>query len=510
MKRIALGILTAAFLASPLLPTTVSYASQSLTSNDPLRTEQWAFYNDGTFSVETEKNRYPVFDDPFGSPAGPGEWGGGNLIGFLVETATETAKAGIDINLQEGLSRYAGGKRDVIVAMIDTGVDYGHEDLQGSIWTNTDEIPDNGIDDDANGYVDDVYGWNFYNNSNAVYVGSEDSHGTHGAGTIAAVSGNGTGITGMASGSHVKVMIVKALGGKDGGGDTTSLIKAIRYAEDNGASICNLSLTSKTDDQALYQAIKNSNMLFVAASGNDGTSDPSYPAAYDLDNIISVANLSFDGELHKTSNYSGETVDLAAPGTQILSTTPGNSYGYMTGTSMAAPMVTGAAAMVYSYYDTISLADVKEILLNSVTPMSALAGKTVSGGMLNVGAALSYDTSALTHTGFLNCGRTESGAAPYLEAKSTDTIGGTYLTVRAIDIDGDLAKLCYAVGEHTAEEFESGLEIQEFQVNARGVARFLVSDHGIYTFYAKDGKGNTTVKTVEVAPVSLGPGARTT
>lgn len=516
-KQITAWILTAALTAQPFCAGLTAWAAENGGGTDPLSSEQWAFYNDGTFSVETEKNRYPVYDDPFGTPAGPGEWSGGTLLGYLVQMETKQALAGIDIGMKTAWEKYDGGKRDAIVAVIDTGIDYSHEDLQGALWTNSGEIPNNGIDDDGNGYIDDVWGWNFYDDNNQVFTGSDDSHGTHGAGTIRGTIGNGIGISGMASGDHVKIMSLKALGGKDGGGDTSDLIEAIRYAENQGAVICNLSLTSTTDDPALYQAIKNSDMLFVVAAGNGDSVTgkgvntdeiPFYPAAYDLDNIISVANVSFDGALHETSNYGASTIDLGAPGTQILSTTPGNSYGYMTGTSMAAPMVAGAAAMVYSYYEGISAADVKEILLASVTPLDSLNGRTVTGGMLNVGAALSYDTSALSSVGFTNSGRSEGGTAPILETRITDLYGDMYLTIRAIDIDGDLETLLYAVGEHTAEEFEAGLTAEAFTVNSRDMAMFKLGEQGVYTFYARDKRGNSSVRVIEFAPISQGPGAR--
>ena len=200
--------------------------------------------------------------------------------------------------------------------MPDTGIDYTHEDLAGAIWVNEDEIPGNGIDDDGNGYIDDVHGWNFYDHTNQVYTGDEDSHGTHGAGTIAASSNNQIGISGIVPGERVKIMPVKALGGSDGSGTTASLIQAIHYAEANGASICNLSLSSSKNDRALYQAIAQSNMLFIVAAGNDSANidlSPTYPASYNLDNILSVANLCYDGVLHHTSNYGASSVDLAAP-----------------------------------------------------------------------------------------------------------------------------------------------------------------------------------------------------
>ena len=487
------------------------YENQALSVNDASAAEQWALDNDGSFRMD-EQEVYPIYADPFGRPSR-----GSELLGLLVRVREMTATAGVDINVTDAWARYGTGTHDAIVALIDTGIDRSHEDLADAIWVNTDEIADNGIDDDGNGYVDDVYGWNFYNNNNQIYVGEEDSHGTHGAGTIRANTGNGLGIAGIVPGNRVRIMALKALGGEEGGGSTASLIRAIRYAEQNGAVICNLSLTSTTDDRALYQAIANSNMLFVVAAGNGDSRTgigvntdvtPFYPAAYDLDNIISVANLTFDGTLHSSSNYGAVSVDLAAPGSYILSTTPGNTYSYMTGTSMAAPMVTGAAAMVYSYFDGIGPADVKEILLSTVTPMDSLAGKTVTGGMLNVGAALSYDLNQLSRSGFSNAGLApENGTAPFIETRSVNRADGTYLQVRVIDIDGDLANLLYAEGELTAEDFASGTVGSAFEVNENDLATFRVDHAGSYSFYAVDQRGNATVENVRFAEMSMGPGA---
>lgn len=487
------------------------YENQALSVNDASAAEQWALDNDGSFRMD-EQEVYPIYADPFGRPSR-----GSELLGLLVRVREMTATAGVDINVTDAWARYGTGTHDAIVALIDTGIDRSHEDLADAIWVNTDEIADNGIDDDGNGYVDDVYGWNFYNSNNQIYVGEEDSHGTHGAGTIRANTGNGLGIAGIVPGNRVRIMALKALGGEEGGGSTASLIRAIRYAEQNGAVICNLSLTSTTDDRALYQAIANSNMLFVVAAGNGDSRTgigvntdvtPFYPAAYDLDNIISVANLTFDGTLHSSSNYGAVSVDLAAPGSYILSTTPGNTYSYMTGTSMAAPMVTGAAAMVYSYFDGIGPADVKEILLSTVTPMDSLAGKTVTGGMLNVGAALSYDLNQLSRSGFSNAGLApENGTAPFIETRSVNRADGTYLQVRVIDIDGDLANLLYAEGELTAEDFASGIAGSAFEVNENDLATFRVDHAGSYSFYAVDQRGNATVENVRFAEMSMGPGA---
>ena len=303
--RHAAGFMAAVILAAAGQPS-MAYASEKLQTNDPSASEQWAFFNDGSFTSE-EVTKYPVYSDPFGQPSENAE-----LLGTLVEVKKRQAVSGVDINLKQAWETYGNGSHDTIVAMIDTGIDASHEDLKDTLWVKTDEIPENGIDDDGNGYVDDCYGWNFYNNNNQIFTGNEDSHGTHGAGTISAGTGNGIGISGLVPGPRVRVMALKALGGNDGGGSTAAVIKAIKYAEDNGAVICNLSLTSTTDDKALYEAMKNSGMLFVVAAGNgnpktgkgvDTDVIPFYPAAYDLDNIISVANLSFDGALSASSNY---------------------------------------------------------------------------------------------------------------------------------------------------------------------------------------------------------------
>ena len=304
---------------------------------------------------------------------------------------------GIDMNIVPAWKKYdaKSGKRQVIVALIDTGVDITHPELSGSIWTNTGEIPGDGIDNDGNGYIDDVYGWNFYDNNAQVFTGTDDNHGTHSAGTIAAAR-NGVGTVGICDPAYVKIMVIKTLGTSSGVGTVSNVVKAIRYAQANGASICNLSFGTMKYSEELYQAIKDSGMLFIVAAGNGDASgngysideQPMYPASFELDNIISVANLRFDGQLDRASNYGVRSVDLAAPGNYILSTITGNDYAYMSGTSMAAPMVTGTAAMLYSCDASLSLMDVRNRILQSARPLESLSGKVVTGGMLDAGAAM--------------------------------------------------------------------------------------------------------------------------
>lgn len=483
-----------------------TYESTALSTSDPLVGEQWALDNDGSFQLEEQENRYPVFDDPFDVPSAPWQWiapwwmwsAGSSTAGSIQVQAVP----GIDIGLADAWRLYDGGSRDVVVALVDTGIDYTHEDLAGRIWTNTDEIPGNGIDDDGNGYVDDVYGWNFYSGTNDVYVGTEDAHGTHGAGTIAANAGNGVGIAGIVQSDHVKVMAVKALGGSDGSGTTASIIQAIQYAEANGAQICNLSLGSSQNDPALYRTIASSKMLFVVAAGNDGTdleTAPSYPASYDLDNLIAVANIRYDGELDPTSSYGAASVDLAAPGSYILSTTPGDTYSYMTGTSMAAPMVSAAAAMVYSAFPKATLADVKDILLASVHKLDSLTGRTATGGMLDLGAAMAGDATASTGRAWAEPDLTAyTDNPPVISLSLSQWLGRRYLTVQVLDADGDLLRAAYASGTRTAADFQGGNAGNPISLSTWGTATFLVRTGGTYTFYAVDQAGNETVRTVEL------------
>lgn len=308
------------------------------------------------------------------------------------------AQAGIDINMDAAWQYYKQSteRRQVTVALIDTGVDTEHSELSGSIWVNEDEIPGDGIDNDGNGYIDDVNGWNFYDDNNQIQAADGEEHATHGAGTIAAAWGE-KGISGIADGNWVKIMVLKVMGGKDGVGVAANVKKAIKYAEENGADICNLSLGTTTYDTEMDEMIRNSSMLFVAAAGNgdswgNGYSidrSPIYPAAYTADNLISVANLNFDGNLETSSNYGVEGVDLAAPGTYILSTVP-DGYDFMSGTSMSAPMVTGVAALVYSCRTDMSLMDVKEAILASSRKLDTLNGLVATGGMLDAYAAITY------------------------------------------------------------------------------------------------------------------------
>ncbi len=299
------------------------------------------------------------------------------------------------------------GNANTIVAVIDEGVDINHGDLKNNIWTNPGETASNKIDDDKNGYVDDVNGWDFYNNDATVYdSGDGDKHGTHVAGTIAAEGNNSLGVVGV--NWKAKVMPLKFLG--PNGGYTSDAVEALNYTLAKGAKISNNSWGGGGYSQTLLDAINKadtSGHLFVAAAGNDGRnndSTPSYPASYNSANIISVAATDSKDSLASFSNYGSTSVDVAAPGVSILSTLPdstwaaygyiGDTYGSYSGTSMATPHVSGVAALLKSKNTSADDAILKDQILKYVDAKSNLSGKMVSGGRLNASGALSGASTA--------------------------------------------------------------------------------------------------------------------
>lgn len=307
-----------------------------------------------------------------------------------------TPKVGIDIGALTMWAKFADKREynDVIVAVIDTGVDYNHSELKDAIWTNSQEIPNNYLDDDNNGYIDDVYGYNFCDDNGNVLSWNvdeaENQHGTQCAGIIVAKH-DGAGIMGIASQTNVKIMSLKVLNGDldINAGYVENIVKAIRYAEKNGAQICNISININKDDASLRNAIHDSSMLFVVSAGNGDIRgrnldfNPSFPASYNYDNVISVANLNFNGKLNKTSNWGKGSVDIAAPGTMIISTTAGGEYSFGTGTSMAAPIVSAIAALMYAHTNDITASEAKNMICDAAIPLDSLTSKVVCGGYVS-------------------------------------------------------------------------------------------------------------------------------
>jgi subtilisin family serine protease len=287
------------------------------------------------------------------------------------------------------------GSREVVVAVIDTGVDTGHPDLAANIWRNPREIPGDNRDNDGNGYIDDVVGWDFANGDADPM--DDNGHGTHVAGTIGAVGGNGVGVAGVTW--QVSIMPLKFMSGS-GRGTTSSAIAAINYAtmmrRDFGINVVatNNSWGGAGDSLALRSAIAaggNSGILFVAAAGNsaaDNDAAPSYPASFADPAVIAVAASDRTNRLAGFSNFGATAVDIVAPGASIYSTLPGGSYGSYSGTSMAAPHVTGTIALLAAAAPRASAGDIRTAILVSATPVAAFTGKVATGGLLNAAAAL--------------------------------------------------------------------------------------------------------------------------
>ncbi len=323
------------------------------------------------------------------------------------------------------------GSPEMIVAVIDTGVDYTHEDLLPNLWRNPGEVgqdaqgrdkSSNGVDDDGNGFIDDVVGWDFASKDNKPYDlssiapldilnGVNPGHGTHCAGNVAARGGNGKGISGVAP--DVKIMSLRFIT-EQGSGTTADAVSSIHYAVDNGAKVLSNSWGGEDDPNstgeenlAMREAVEYSESkgaLFVAAAGNgrngrgynmDNDPKPVIPAAYAYESIVTVAAMNKNSGMGGFSNYGRVMVDLGAPGVDVFSTTVKQNYSNVVvdylgiratwdGTSMATPHVAGAAALYWSKHPEKTFREVKQALFASVKAVSALQGKTVTGGKLDV------------------------------------------------------------------------------------------------------------------------------
>lgn len=293
----------------------------------------------------------------------------------------------------------------VIVAVIDSGGRYTHQDLAANMWRNPGETAGNGVDDDQDGYVDDVFGINTVRGTGN--PNDDNGHGTHVSGTIGAVGNNGLGIAGLAW--NAKLMECKFLD-STGSGYTSDAITCIDYARQHGAQIINNSWGGGGYSQALYDAIaqlRTAGIIFVVAAGNDGTNNdttPTYPANYNLDNIVAVAATTRTDSLATYSNYGANTVTLAAPGSGITSTYNSGDAAYttMSGTSMAAPHVTALFALLKAQFPSESYLQLIQRAMASVDQLPSLAGKVKSGGRINLYKALSGAASAPANDMFAN------------------------------------------------------------------------------------------------------------
>jgi subtilisin family serine protease len=332
---------------------------------------------------------------------------------------------------------------DVTVAVLDSGIDFWHDDLRQNLWHNPGEIAHNGKDDDNNGFTDDVYGYDFAENDE--FPWDVFGHGTHVAGTIGAVS-NDLGVVGVCW--SASLMGVRWIA-DDGSGFTSDALQAVDYARKNGARIMNNSWHfGGQNDSGLFFALKAANdagLLSVVAAGNDGLDTDiswDFPGHYLLLNQINVAASTETGSLAGFSNFGKKSVHVAAPGDGILSTTPRNEYDSNQGTSMAAPHVAGAAALIWSEFPLLSALDIKQILIHSAAPSEEFED-TVSGGQIDLEAAFA-EAEFVQLSGALTAGEPEAGAMP---------VGRSSKVLRSFDVGHGK----YPKREEVEETFSNGV-----------------------------------------------------
>ncbi len=338
------------------------------------------------------------------------------------------------ISVQEAWN-YTTGSPEIVVAVIDSGIDFNHRDLSSSLWTNSDEIPNNGIDDDGNGYVDDYYGYDFVNEDSIPM--DDNGHGTMVSGIIAATINNSVGIAGIA---QVKIMVLKVLD-ENGFGYESDLAEAIRYAVDNGAKIISMSLGGDEYVAALKNACdyaRSKGAILIAAAGNDGSEGVEYPAAFK--SVVAVGALDKNDKLASFSNY-GEELELVAPGVDIFTTLPGNAYGYIDGTSASVPQVSGVASLILSVNPELSGEDVRKILRDSADDLG-FKGKDVFYGYGKVNASRALSLTPLRNSTSIKFNEFElemSLTSPILRGDGILSIhwkGNSYVKL----LDGDTRK----------------------------------------------------------------------
>ncbi len=303
--------------------------------------------------------------------------------------------AGADISAPEAWATVRGSNQAdaPVIAVIDTGMDMSHPDLVNNLWTNPGEIPGNGIDDDGNGVVDDVHGYDAYNqHGNPV---DEHFHGTHVSGTIGAEGNNNQGVVGV--NWQARLMPIKIFAGSSPTTNAATILRGVAYATQMGARITSNSWGGGAYSQALFDAFASSPALHIAGAGNNGTDNdqrPFYPSSYDMPNMVAVAATDHNDQKARFSCYGAQTVHLAAPGVSILSTVPNNGYAAYNGTSMATPHVSGVAGLIATAYPQASNEDIKQRLLLSTDPVEAMQGRSTTGGRLNAARAVENDQVA--------------------------------------------------------------------------------------------------------------------
>ncbi len=358
--------------------------SQALAS---YRTDPNVLYVEPDFEIRIgDLPNDPSFDRLWGM-----ENTGQTLNGFF---CFPTGTVGADIRALEAWDVWTGDP-DFRIAVIDTGINYEHPDLAANVWTNPGEIAGNGIDDDGNGWIDDIHGYDFHNGDSDPL--DDHRHGSHVAGTIGAVGNNDLGVVGV---NHQCSLVALKTFDENGSGFVSTAVEAMEYVIANGIRVSNNSWGCSSADagcfsQALFDVIQASQSvdhIFVAAAGNkfgnDNDDIPYYPVSYDLDNIIAVAALDNRDGLAFFSNFGANSVDVAAPGACIYSTMLGSDYGYLDGTSMATPHVTGLVGLVMSRLPELTGPQVRERIFKTVRPVPALEGMVATGGVIHAGAAV--------------------------------------------------------------------------------------------------------------------------
>lgn len=314
-------------------------------------------------------------------------WGMNNT--GQADSSGQVGKAGSDIGVFPLWQRGIVGSRSVVVAVIDTGVDLTHPDLKENIYINPKEIPGNGKDDDGNGFVDDLSGWNFVSKSNN--PNDDQDHGSHVSGTIGARGNNGVGIVGV--NWNVSILPIKFLDA-GGSGSLQNAVESINYARKMKVNIMSNSWGGGGFSQTMLKAIQDAReegILFVAAAGNESNnndSTPTYPATYNVDNVLSVAATDNRDQLASFSSYGSKTVHVAAPGVRVYSTTKNGGYNTFSGTSMATPHVSGVAALLLAAQPQMTYAQIKDRLIKTSQPVTSLRKRVAAKGRVNAYNAL--------------------------------------------------------------------------------------------------------------------------